>query len=110
MTQRGELRHALPLRLRGMTMDTSAFVVLAFSTAAILSGWWIFEHVRLPKPDLGVFSLGDVGFMLVAVAVVPPLYLAIPTPVVAGILLLVLEAHFTRCSARSSGRIALSGS
>jgi hypothetical protein len=71
-----------------MIMDTSALVVLAFSAAAMLSGWWIFQHVRLPKPDLGVFSLGDIGLMLVAIAAVPPLYLAIPAPVIAGILLM----------------------
>ena len=75
-----------------MIMDISELVVLAFSAAAILSGWWSFQHVRLAKPDFGVFSLGDVGVMLVAIAVVPPLYLAIPRPVVAGILLLAVPS------------------
>ena len=75
-----------------MIMDISELVVLAFSAAAMLSGWWSFQHLRLAKPDFGVFSLGDVGVMLVTIAVVPPLYLAIPTPVVAGILLLAVAS------------------
>ena len=39
-----------------------------------------------------MFSLGDVGVMLVTIAVLPPLYLTIPTPVVAGILLLAVAS------------------
>jgi hypothetical protein len=57
-----------------------------------LAGWWIFQHVRLSKPELGVFSIGDISVMLAAVVLVPLLYLAIPRPVVAGLLLLVVAS------------------
>jgi hypothetical protein len=69
-------------------MGPAVLVVLGCAAAAVLGGWLAFSRVALPRPPLGVMSLGDVAFMLVAIVLVPYLYLALPLWLVAGLLLL----------------------
>jgi hypothetical protein len=69
-------------------MTTASLVLLGWAAATVLGGWFAFRRAELPRPPLGVLSLGDVVVMLVAVVLVPVLYLALPPWVVAGLLLL----------------------
>jgi hypothetical protein len=69
-------------------MGAAAAVVFTFAALAVLGGWFAFRRVALPRPPLGVMSLGDVAVMLVAIVLVPFVYLAVPLPLVAGFLLL----------------------
>lgn len=56
-------------------------LTLAFS-------WIYFRRYQMTRPPLGVFSLGDVAFMLGSIIVIPYLYLSIPRWIVATLLLL----------------------
>jgi hypothetical protein len=68
-------------------VEASAVVVLTLCLGTMLSGWWIFQHVRLERPPLGTISLADVGIMIGAVVLVPLLYLALPSFMISGLLL-----------------------
>ena len=66
----------------------ATLVVLTFAVTALGLGWLVFGRYELARPPLGVLSLGDVAVMLVAVVVVPLLYLALPPGLVGGLLVL----------------------
>ncbi|HMN30422.1 MAG TPA: hypothetical protein PKE45_19885, partial [Caldilineaceae bacterium] len=55
---------------------------------ALLLSWRYFRHFHLTRPPIGVFSLGDIAFMLGSIILIPYLYLSIPRWIVATLLLL----------------------
>jgi hypothetical protein len=63
-------------------------LLLGLAATIMLLGWVYFGRYALPRPPLGVMSLGDVAFMLVMIVLVPFLYLALPLWLVAGLLAL----------------------
>ena len=52
--------------------------VLLLSIVGLLCAWGYFRRFRISRPPLGTFGLGDVAMLLVAVVVVPFLYLIVP--------------------------------
>jgi hypothetical protein len=67
-------------------MIAAKTAVLLLSIVGLLCAWGYFRRVRINRPPLGTFGLGDVAMLLIAVVVVPFLYLIVPV-VVASILL-----------------------
>ena len=67
-------------------MELAFAGVLGLTMAAVLLGWTYFRRYRIARPPLGVMDRGDVLFVLVAVVIVPFLYLSLPTLVVGGLL------------------------
>ena len=63
-------------------------VILSCAAAAIGLSWIYFRRYQVTRPPIGVFNLRDVAFMITFIILVPYLYLALPSPVVAGLLLL----------------------
>jgi hypothetical protein len=61
-------------------------VILIHTLAAMLLGWFYFRCYRIDRPPIGVFNLWDVALMMGGILLVPYLYLALPTWVVAGLL------------------------
>jgi hypothetical protein len=61
-------------------------VILIHTLAAMLLGWFYFRRYRMNRPPIGVFNLWDVALMMGGILLVPYLYLALPTWVVAGLL------------------------
>lgn len=53
----------------------------------LVFSWHYFRRYQMTRPPLGVFSLGDVAFMLGSIVVIPYLYLSIPRWIVATLLL-----------------------
>lgn len=53
----------------------------------LLFSWHYFRRYQMTRPPLGVFSLGDVAFMLGSIVAIPYLYLSIPRWIVATLLL-----------------------
>ena len=68
-------------------MATAALVVLLHVAGALLLAWGYFRGYRITRPPIGVFHLGDVAFLIVAIVLVPYLYLYLPRALVAGLLL-----------------------
>jgi hypothetical protein len=66
-------------------LTTSLYVVLAFTTSAVLLGWAYFRNYQLARPSIGVLNLGDVAFMIGVIILIPYLYLALPLWLVAAI-------------------------
>src|ERR671922_1741078 len=64
-----------------------ALIVLTIAAALLY-----FRTVRIARPPVGRYNLRDVAFMMLAVVVLPPLYLKIPTWLVTAILGLVFLA------------------
>lgn len=56
----------------------------------MLLSWAYFRRYRLARPPIGVFGLGDVVVMIVAIVLIPFLYLALPLWFVAGLLALAM--------------------
>ena len=69
-------------------MIQASFVVLAHVAAAMLLGWFYFRRYAMHRVPIGVFNLADVATMMVAVILIPFLYLLLPIWVVAGLLAL----------------------
>jgi hypothetical protein len=67
-------------------MLLASAVVLGCAGGAILLAWRYFARYRLTRPPIGVFTRGDVAFLLGAVVVVPYLYLWLPPWLVVGVL------------------------
>lgn len=61
-------------------------VILIHTLAAMLLGWFYFRRYRINRPPIGVFNLWDVALMMGGILLVPYLYLALPTWVIAGLL------------------------
>ncbi|MGH2559890.1 MAG: hypothetical protein ACRDJH_12560 [Thermomicrobiales bacterium] len=53
-------------------------VVIGVAAATVLGGWVYFRRHRMPRPPVGVVDLGDVAFVVVALVLLPFLYLALP--------------------------------
>lgn len=62
-------------------------LVLLHVLLALLLSWYYFRRYQMIRPPLGVFSLGDVAFMLGSIVLIPYLYLSIPPWIVATLLL-----------------------
>ncbi len=59
-------------------MIAAYLIVFGHAAAAVLLSWGYFRRCRMPRPPLGVLNLADVLIMLVAIVLVPYLYLALP--------------------------------
>lgn len=73
-------------------MLLALLMVLLHATAAVLLASVYFRRYAITRPPLGVFGLGDIAAMLVAIVVVPFLYIALPLWLV---LLLIGSASFS---------------
>jgi hypothetical protein len=69
-------------------MTEASLVVLGHAVGVVLLSWAYFRRYRIKRPPIGVLNLADVAVMLGAVVVVPFVYLALPTWLVAGLLAL----------------------
>ena len=67
---------------------TPVFILLLHILLTLTLSWRYFRRYQMTRPPLGVFSLGDVAFMLGSIIVIPYLYLSIPRWIVATLLLL----------------------
>jgi hypothetical protein len=61
-------------------------IVFAHAAAAVLLGWAYFRRARMPRPPLGVLNRSDVLLMMVAIILVPYVYLALPRWLVGALL------------------------
>jgi hypothetical protein len=66
----------------------ASIAILGLTALAVLLGMAYFRRRAMPRPPLGVLSLGDVVFMLTAIVLIPYLYLALPGWLVAALLAL----------------------
>jgi hypothetical protein len=66
----------------------SFFVVLGCVACAVAASWAYYRHYQLSRVPLGVINLTDIVVMIVAIIVVPFLYMMLPVWLVAAILLL----------------------
>jgi hypothetical protein len=64
----------------------------AFIVATIAMSYLYFRTVRIARPPVGRYNLRDVVFMMIAVVVLPPLYLEVPTWLVTIVLGMVFVA------------------
>ena len=71
-------------------LAVALLVTLGLASATVLLGWGYFRRCTIPRPPIGVVTLGDVWLMLAGIVVVPLLYLALPAWLAAGLLGLVL--------------------
>ena len=67
---------------------TSVIILLLHILLTLLLSWIYFRRYQMPRPPLGVFSLGDIAFMLGGIVLIPYLYLSLPRWIVASLLLL----------------------
>lgn len=65
-------------------MIESASVILAVVVATVLATWAYYRRYRVARPPFGVINLRDATIGLVALVVLPFLYLALPLWLVAG--------------------------
>ncbi|WP_440098474.1 hypothetical protein [Streptosporangium sp. H16] len=83
-------------------------VIVLIPAAAILLGVLYFLRVRMERPPVGVYTLGDVMIMMTAVLVIPVVYLALPSSAVATVLgLMTVFAIQMTLAPLLSGRVAL---
>jgi hypothetical protein len=61
------------------------YAVLGHAAGTVLLSWCYFRWYRVTRPPLGVFNLRDVAIMVVSIVLVPYLYLALPTWLVVGL-------------------------
>jgi hypothetical protein len=69
-----------------LTMNLALVVVFAHAVAAVALGSAYFRRYRMKRPPIGVFNLADVSVMVLAIVLVPFLYVALPKPLVVAIL------------------------
>ncbi|MGS2644196.1 hypothetical protein [Streptosporangium sp. G12] len=83
-------------------------VIVLIPAAAILLGVLYFLRVRMERPPVGVYTLGDVMIMVTAVLVIPVVYLALPSSAVATVLgLMTVFAIQMTLAPLLPGRVAL---
>lgn len=61
-------------------------IIYAHALLAMVLGWAYFSRFKLKRPPFGVFNLWDVAVMMTGILIIPYLYLALPTWLVAGLL------------------------
>ena len=66
-------------------MHLAFYIVLGHAVGAVLLGWVYFRRYQMTRPPIGVFNLLDVLFLLVAIILVPFLYLALPAWIATGV-------------------------
>jgi len=66
----------------------AVLILLLHILLALTLSWRYFRRYQITRPPLGVFSLGDIAFMLGGIILIPYLYLSIPRWIVATLLLL----------------------
>jgi hypothetical protein len=69
-----------------VTGSAASLVVFGHAFFALVLSWVYFQRYQVRRPALGVLDLGDVGFMLVGIVLVPLLYVWLPVGVVAALL------------------------
>jgi hypothetical protein len=69
-------------------MREALFVILGHAAVALLLSWIYFRRYPIARPPIGVFNLRDVALMISGIVLVPYLYLALPSWLVAGLLAL----------------------
>jgi hypothetical protein len=67
-------------------MHTSLAVVLGCAAACMTGAWLYFRRFTIMRPPIGVVKLTDILVMIAAIILIPYLYLALPTWLVAGLL------------------------
>ncbi len=83
-------------------------VIVLIPAVAILLGVLYFLRVRMERPPVGVYTLGDVMIMMTAVLVIPVVYLALPSSAVATVLgLMTVFAIQMTLAPLLPGRVAL---
>ncbi|MFL6144226.1 MAG: hypothetical protein ACJ72N_20470 [Labedaea sp.] len=91
-------------------MDAAVNWLLLYAATAVilLAAWLYFRRVRVDRPPVGVFNLRDVIFTFVVLIIIPPLYLDLPTWLVASILV-VMATGLSYLTTRPmvGGRIAI---
>jgi hypothetical protein len=60
------------------SLTSGLWIVFAYAAGAVMLAWVYFRRVRMPRPPLGVLNRSDVLLMMVAIVLVPYLYLALP--------------------------------
>lgn len=68
-------------------MNLALIIVFTHAVAAVMLGWLYFRRFQMTRPPIGVFNLADVSIMMIAIVLIPFLYLALPTWIVATMLL-----------------------
>jgi hypothetical protein len=71
----------------GVTVTPSVILILLSATVCTVGGWLYFQHVQMPRPPIGVFSLSDVLMVFVFIVLMPMLYIWLPTWMMIGLLL-----------------------
>jgi hypothetical protein len=56
----------------------ASFALVALTALEVLLGMAYFRRYAMTRPPLGVMHLGDVAFMLLAIILIPFLYLHLP--------------------------------
>ena len=83
-------------------------VIVLIPAVAIVLGALYFLRVRMERPPVGVYTLGDVMIMMSAVLVIPVVYLALPSFAVATVLgLMTVFAIQLTLAPLLSGRVGL---
>lgn len=67
-------------------MIQALLIIFTHSLLAILLGYGYFHCYAIKRPPIGVFNLWDVTVMMGGIVLIPYLYLALPTWLVAGLL------------------------
>lgn len=70
-------------------MDSSLFVLTAFVVAGVAGGWWYFRHAQMNRPPIGVINMRDTVVLMIALVVMPYLYLDLPLVLVTVLLAII---------------------
>jgi hypothetical protein len=69
-------------------LNTPPVILLLHVLLVLFLSWLYFRRYQVTRPPIGVFSLGDVAFMLGGIVLIPYLYLSLPRWIIGGLLLL----------------------
>ena len=69
-------------------MELTSAIVVGQAISTVGLGWLYFRRWQVTRPPIGVFNLADVLIMLGGIVLIPLLYLALPSWLLAGLLAL----------------------
>jgi hypothetical protein len=69
-----------------MTMPFDLVIVFAGGALAACLSWFYFRRFAITRPPIGVFNLRDVAILMIAIALIPYVYLELPLVVLASVL------------------------
>jgi hypothetical protein len=67
-------------------MSVDLVVIITGAALAACLSWLYFRRYAITRPPIGVFNLRDVAILVIAIAVIPYVYLELPLIVLAGVL------------------------